>query len=295
MPPPPQDDEAARALMASLMQEPSFPVSSEVPSGSPAQDNSSIERASGASAHFESNPERREQRVPQETTRRETTRDYLGMAESKDKNKKSWLTFIRYFVYFVLGMVMAFILYRSLGVYQLAFQKMGLGAIEKSCGNLTITPFIGSMLSSGCSTISMILGGLLPLLALALCTIFQSLVTLSYFSQGGISGIVTQLRSNLRWSKPLNHDTADTPEIKTLVERHNKISEKAFRKLIILSVVGFIAEAFIVYIARGSGADLWVIGFDTFGFEIVLIVLLFFGSIFQGNPDKEVSEYRSRA
>jgi hypothetical protein len=217
------------------------------------------------------------------------------MAESKEKRKKSWLLIIRWPVYFALGMGMAFILYRSFGVYQIAFQKMGLGYIANSCNGLTIAPFIGAFLSGGCSFLARLICGLLALFALAACTILQSLVTLSYFSQGGIAGIVTQLRANLRGLKPLSHDTADTEEIKTLVERHNRISEKTFGKLLILSVIGFIAEAIIVFIARGAGADLWTVAVDTFGFEILLVIFLFFQSIFQGDPNKDVSEYRSRA
>lgn len=230
-----------------------------------------------------------------QTSNPSKSRDYVAMSEKNDKKKKSWLLMIRWPVYFALGMAMAFILYRSFGVYQIAFRNMGLGAIEKTCDVLTNAPFVGWLVFAGCANVARFLIGFLALFSLAACTILQSLVTLSYFSQGGIAGIVTQLRANLKGAKPLSHETSDTPEIKTLVERHNSISEKAFMKLLILSIVGFVAEAIIVFIARGAGANLWTVFVDTFGFEVLLLIMLFFGSVFQGDPNKDVYEYRSRA
>jgi len=191
------------------------------------------------------------------------------------------LAWIRYPVYATAGMVGTFLLYRSLGLYEQAFLGWGLNTIGRTCPALGATPLIGGLILATCGKVAALVMGLLTITALLSLTILQSLPTLLAFHPKAIAGMVTQLRINRKGRPLLSSESGDTEEIKALVNRHNNLSDRQLRTLLLFAVGAFAVEFWITRTARGDGASLPPVLVDTFGFDALTLATLAFAGIFR--------------
>lgn len=210
-------------------------------------------------------------------------RDYLS---DEPKTKGSPLTWVKFPVYFCSGIVGLFLLYRSYGLFQTAFSKFGLGGISNVCPTLAYVPFLGEGLASGCSGLAGLVIGIISLTVLLTVTILQVLPTLLYFHPQSISDMVHQLRANLRSREFLNHESSDNAEITTLVKRHNSLSDRSLKTLLVFSVLSFCIEAWIVWVARSGRSDVGSVLVDSLAFDALVAATLAFSNAFRAKPEK---------
>jgi hypothetical protein len=215
------------------------------------------------------------------------TVDYL----EQSPRPRGGLSWIRYPVYVTAGMVGAFLLYRSLGLYQQAFLTWGLNTIGKACLPLLNAPLIGNLFLGACSQGAALVMGMLTIAALITLTILQSLPTAIYFHPKAIAGMVTQLRLNRKGRPMLSSESGDTEEIKALVNRHNSLSDRQLRTLLIFSVAGFAVEFWIVRTARGDGASVTAALVDSLGFDVLVVATLAFSGIFRPQSTTKTRRY----
>ena len=218
-----------------------------------------------------------------------STIDYLDQPTST--TRRGGLSALRYPVYAAAGMVGGFLLYRSTGLYQVAFEKWGLGGIANACPQLSATPIIGGLLASGCTQGAATIAGLIVATVLFTVTILQSLPTALYFHPKAIAGMVTQLRLNRKSRTLLAAEAGDTEEIKTLVERHNSLSDRQLRTLLLFSLAAFWAEYLIVRTARGDAGSLGAALVDSLGFDVLLVATLAFSGIFRPQSTTKTRRY----
>lgn len=207
-------------------------------------------------------------------------------ATAPKSTRPGGLAWLRYPVYAASGMVGVFLLYRSLGLYQQAFAKWGLDGMGRACQPLSKTPLIGSLISGGCDQIALVVAGLVTTLVLLVLTTLQSLPTLLYFHPKAISSMVTQLRLNRKGRTLLAAESNDTDEIRTLIERHNHLSDRQLRTLLIFSVGAFALEWWIVWTARGGAASVGAALVDSLGFDVLIAATLAFAGIFRPTVSK---------
>ena len=195
--------------------------------------------------------------------------------------RRGGMSALRYPVYICSGLVGGFLLYRSTGLYEIAFEKWGLGGIANACPQMATTPIIGGLLAGGCGQGAATIAGLIVATVLFTLTIVQSLPTLLYFHPKAISGMVTQLRINRKGRPLLAAESGDTEEIKSLINRHNHLSDRQLRTLLIFSVAAFALEFWIVRTARGTGSTVGAALVDSLGFDVLTIATLAFSGIFR--------------
>jgi len=218
-----------------------------------------------------------------------STIDYLD--QPTGTARRGGLSALRYPVYAAAGMVGGFLLYRSTGLYQVAFEKWGLGGIANACPQLSATPIIGGLLAGGCGQGAATIAGLIVATVLFTVTILQSLPTLLYFHPKAISGMVTQLRQNRKGRPLLAAESGDTEEIKSLINRHNNLSDKQLRTLLLFSLAAFWAEYLIVRTARGDAGSVTAALVDSLGFDILLVATLAFAGIFRPQSTTKTRRY----
>lgn len=195
------------------------------------------------------------------------------------------LAWLRYPVYATAGLAGAFLMYRSLGLYQDAFNAWSLGQIAAACGPMAGTPIIGGLIAGGCTQGAAIITGLIVLMVLIVLTILQSLPTLLWFHPRTITRMVDQLRANRRYRKTLTTDGSDSAEVRVLVTRHNSISsDKNLRTLLVFSVLAFALEGWIIWTARQGTADLVAVLVDSLAFECLVTATLSFAAVFRPVP-----------
>ena len=205
--------------------------------------------------------------------------------------RRGGMSALRYPVYVCSGLVGGFLLYRSTGLYEIAFGKWGLDSIATTCPQLATTPIIGGLLAGGCTQGAATIAGLIVATVLFTLTILQSLPTLLYFHPKAISGMVSQLRANRKGRPLLAAESGDTEEIKTLINRHNNLSDKQLRTLLVFSLAAFWAEFFIVRTARGDAGSLGAALVDSLGFDILLVATLAFSGIFRPQSTTRTRRY----
>lgn len=203
--------------------------------------------------------------------------DYLD----QPTRRRGGMAALRYPVYICSGLVGGFLLYRSTGLYQVAFEKWGLDGLANACPQMATTPIIGGLLAGGCGQGAATIAGLIVATVLFTLTIVQSLPTLLYFHPKVISDMVTQLRQNRKGRTLLSAESGDTEEIRALVERHNNLSDRQLRTLLIFSVAAFALEFWIVRTARGEGSTVGAALVDSLGFDVLTIATLAFSGIFR--------------
>ena len=195
------------------------------------------------------------------------------------------LAWLRYPVYATAGLAGAFLMYRSLGLYQDAFSAWNLGGISAACGPMAGTPLIGGLIAGGCGQIAAAISGLIVLMVLVVLTILQSLPTLLWFHPRTITRMVDQLRANRRYRRHLTTEGSDSDEVKALVTRHNSISsDKNLRTLLVFSVLAFALEGWIIWTARQGTADLTAVLVDSLAFEGLVTAVLSFAAVFRPVP-----------
>ena len=201
------------------------------------------------------------------------------------------LSWIRYPVYATAGMVGAFLLYRSLGLYQEAFLSWGLNTIGKACLPLINAPLIGNLFLGACSQGAALVMGMLTIAALITLTILQSLPTLLAFHPKAIAGMVTQLRLNRKGRPLLSSESGDTEEIRALVNRHNNLSDRQLRTLLLFAVAAFAVEFWIVRTARGTDSSVTAALVDSLGFDVLTLATLAFSGIFRPQSTTKTRRY----
>lgn len=216
-----------------------------------------------------------------------STIDYLD----QPTRRRGGLAALRYPVYVCSGLVGGFLLYRSTGLYEIAFGKWGLDRIANTCPQLSATPIIGGLLAGGCVQGAAVIAGLIVAVVLFTLTILQTLPTLLYFHPKAISGMVTQLRQNRKGRPLLAAESGDTEEIKSLINRHNNLSDKQLRTLLIFSLAAFWAEFLIVRTARGDAGSLGAALVDSLGFDLLTIATLAFAGIFRPQSTTRTRRY----
>lgn len=218
-----------------------------------------------------------------EPTKSAAPRDYFN---DEPRKKKAGLRWLIYPIYFTSGVIGLFLLYRSFGLYQLAFSRWGVWSISDSCSALNAIPLAGGWIASGCGLLGRFVVGTIALLSLISLTGLQSLPTLLYFHPASISAMVDQLRSNLRNRPALMPEGSDNAEIETLVKRHNQLGDKGLRTLLLFSVGAFAAEGFIIWSARNGRADMTSVLVDSLAFELLVAGTLAFAGVFRPRPRK---------
>ncbi len=216
-----------------------------------------------------------------------STIDYLD----QPTRRRGGMSALRYPVYICSGLVGGFLLYRSAGLYVSAFGKWGLGGIANACPQLATTPIIGGLLAGGCTQGAAVITGLIVTVVLFTLTIIQALPTALYFHPRAISGMVTQLRQNRRGRSLLAAESGDTEEIKTLISRHNSLSDRQLRTLLVFSLASFWAEFWIVRTARGDAGSVPAALVDSLGFDVLLVATLVFSSVFRPQPTTKTRRY----
>jgi hypothetical protein len=216
-----------------------------------------------------------------------STIDYLDAAP----RPRGGLAWIRYPVYATAGMVGAFLLYRSLGLYQEAFLSWGLNTIGRTCPALGATPLIGGLILASCGKLAALVMGMLTITALLSLTILQSLPTLLAFHPKAIAGMVTQLRINRKGRPMLSSESGDTEEIKALVNRHNHLSDRQLRTLLLFAVGAFAVEFWIVRTARGTDSSVTAALVDSLGFDVLTLATLAFSGIFRPQSTTKTRRY----
>ena len=201
------------------------------------------------------------------------------------------LAWLRYPVYACAGLVGTFLLYRSLGLYQTAFAAWGLGQIAAVCGPMGATPLIGGLVADGCGQIAGVVTGLIVLMVLLVLTILQSLPTLLYFHPKAIAGMVQQLRLNRKGRSLLAAESGDTDEIRALVNRHNHLSDRQLRTLLVFSVAAFAVEFWIIRTARGADSSVIAALVDSLGFDVLTVATLAFAGIFRPQSATKTRRY----
>lgn len=217
------------------------------------------------------------------------TIDYLDQPTTA--RRSGGLAWLRYPVYAAAGMTGGFLLYRSLGLYQTAFVNWGIGGLSQACQPITRTPLIGGLIASGCAQGAATVAGLIVLTVLVTLTILQSLPTALYFHPKAIAGMVTQLRLNRKGRPLLAAESGDTEEIRALVDRHNSLSDKQLRTLLVFSLAAFWAEFLIVRTARGDAGTLGAALVDSLGFDLLTIATLAFAGIFRPQSTTKTRRY----
>ena len=216
-----------------------------------------------------------------------STIDYLD----QPTRRPGGLAWLRYPVYAAAGMTGGFLLYRSLGLYQTAFNAWGIGGLSQACQPITRTPIIGGLIAGGCTQGAATIAGLIVLTVLATLTILQTLPTALYFHPKAIAGMVTQLRLNRKGRTLLSAESGDTEEIKTLISRHNSLSDRQLRTLLVFSLAAFWVEFLIVRTARGDAGTLGAALVDSLGFDLLTIATLAFAGIFRPQPTTRTRRY----
>lgn len=193
--------------------------------------------------------------------------------------------------YATAGAIMFFLLLRAHSLYEIAFERWGLGQLGNTCWAFNVIPFLGGPFANACTTISQFIRGLLPFLVLILLTVFQGLITFGLLHPAGIRAIVSQMRWNRKQNQELQKEQGDGKGAEFLINRHNRLSEETLRNLLILSTAAFIAEAFIIWTARSGRSDLGSVLADALGFDLVLAGTLMIRNVFAGKPPKQVRRY----
>jgi hypothetical protein len=188
-------------------------------------------------------------------------------------------------------MVGAFLLYRSLGLYQEAFLTWGLNTIGKACLPLINAPLIGNLFLGVCSQGAALVMGMLTIAALITLTILQSLPTLLAFHPKAIAGMVQQLRLNRKGRPLLSSESGDTEEIRALVNRHNNLSDRQLRTLLLFAVAAFAVEFWIVRTARGTDSSVTAALVDSLGFDVLTLATLAFSGIFRPQSTTKTRRY----
>lgn len=227
------------------------------------------------------------------------TKDYLsddndsgrGSGRSNTKKKGNGWSWVKYPVYAGFGLAAALLIYRSLGIYRIAFNRFGLDSIGNSCDQFSIVPFIGSAINFGCVNFAWLIVGTVSLFVLAALTLLQSIPTLIYFHDTSIVGMIDQLRYNRKTFSRISTESGDTQEIQSLVDRYNNLAEWQLKTLLILSVLAFAAEAYIVWTARNGRSDLTSVLIDSLAFEVLLFAFLSFKNVFRPIPKRVVKSY----
>ena len=222
-----------------------------------------------------------------ETTKMKSAVDFDAIPAAR----RGGMSALRYPVYICSGLVGGFLLYRSTGLYQVAFEKWGLGGIANACPQMATTPIIGGLLAGGCGQGAAVIAGLIVATVLFTLTILQSLPTLLFFHPKAISGMVSQLRANRRGRSLLSAESGDTEEIRSLIERHNSLSDRQLRTLLIFSVAAFALEFWIVRTARGTGSTVGAALVDSLGFDALTIATLAFSGIFRPQSTTKTRRY----
>ena len=220
-----------------------------------------------------------------------STIDYLDQPTAATR-RGGGLAWLRYPVYICSGLVGGFLLYRSAGLYISAFGKWGLDSIATTtCPQLATTPIIGGLLASGCTQGAAVIAGLIVTVVLFTLTAVQALPTALYFHPKAIAGMVTQLRLNRKSRTLLAAEAGDTEEIRSLVERHNSLSDRQLRTLLLFSVAAFALEFWIVRTARGDGSTVGAALVDSLGFDVLTIATLAFSGIFRPQATTRTRRY----
>lgn len=222
-----------------------------------------------------------------ETTKMKSAVDFDAIPAAR----RGGLAWLRYPVYTAAGMTGGFLLYRSLGLYQTAFNAWGIGGLSQACQPITRTPLIGGLLAGGCTQGAATVAGLIVLTVLITLTIIQALPTALYFHPRAISGMVGQLRANRRGRSLLSAESGDTEEIKTLINRHNNLSDRQLRTLLVFSLASFWVEFLIVRTARGDAGSVPAALVDSLGFDVLLVATLVFSSVFRPQPTTKTRRY----
>ena len=217
--------------------------------------------------------------------------DYLDQPTAAAR-RGGGLSWLRYPVYTAAGLVGGFLLYRSADLYVSAFGKWGLDSIATdTCPQLATTPIIGGLLAGGCTQGAAVITGLIVTVVLFTLTAVQALPTALYFYPRAISGMVTQLRANRRGRSLLAAESGDTEEIKTLITRHNSLSDQQLRTLLLFSLASFWAEFVIVRTARGDAGSLGAALVDSLGFDVLLVATFVFAGVFRAQPSTKTRRY----
>lgn len=200
--------------------------------------------------------------------------------EPKPKTKAAPLSFIRFFIYFVAGVMAGFLLYRSFGLFQITFDKFGIGVIRNTCTVFGFIPFMGGGIARGCLGLADFINGTIAFLTLIALSILQLIPTLMYFHPGSIRGMVGQLRANSRASEKLDFQEGDSKEVRRMVVRHNRMNDRALTTFLIFSVGAFAMEAAIVWVARSGRADLMSVLADSLALDLLAVATLAFANAF---------------
>lgn len=212
---------------------------------------------------------------------------YQGKAARKMKNVWGLL---KWPVYAAFGFGGGYILYRSYGLYTVAFQKWGLSAIGHSCQSFDWLPLLGGLVSGGCLNVAKLIIGGIAIVSLLALSILMSIPVLLYFSPSSIEGMVHQVRRNERQHAPLQGEASDTGEVKYLIRRHRSINRNTLRTLLALAVAASCLEMGIVWVARGGRADVLTVMIDSFGLEMLLAGFFIFKNAFRATPPKKVMD-----
>jgi len=217
--------------------------------------------------------------------------DYLSDRNLQTKKKAFW-SVLKFPVYAGFGFTGVFLLYRAYGLYQTAFQKWGLSTVGTVCGTQNHIPFVGDFIAGGCHGLAELIIGAIALVVLIALTIVESIPTLVYFHVPAIEGMILQLRDNVASYVPIGGEQGDTPEVEALITRHKRISETGLKTLLIFSIAAFVAEALIVWVARGQNAPLMSVLIDSLAFEALLAGLLAFRNAFRSKPQRAYRNYQ---
>lgn len=223
------------------------------------------------------------------------TPDYVngeGMADDSKKKRNFWKP-VKYIMYFVCGVMGARLLVRSLSNYLITFGKWGLfDNSETACRAISGVWVVGGFLQTLCFNLASTAASLLPYAALIGLTILQSIATLLVFCPGAIEGMVLQLRANMAKFSRLGAETTDTGEIARLVKQHKKAQENNLKTLLAFSILAFIAEAFIIWVARDGQAELFDVLVDSLAFDALFAFVLILSNLFKAESHKNAKRYQ---
>jgi len=223
------------------------------------------------------------------------TPDYAngeGMGDDAKKKRNFWKP-VKYILYFVCGVMAARLLVRALSQYLIAFEKWGLFEnSETACRAISGVWIVGGFLQELCFNLASTAAAILPYAALVGLTIMQSIATLLVFCPGAIEGMVLQLRANMAKFSHLGAETTDTEEIGRLVKRHKKAQENNLKTLLAFSILAFIAEAFIIWVARDGQAEILDVLVDSLAFDALFAFVLILNNLFKAESHKNAKRYQ---
>lgn len=225
------------------------------------------------------------------TVERGSGRSSKGGGKATKKGSNAVWMFFKWFIIGVGVAIAIALLFRSFGIYQIAFDKFGITSFGNVCRPFRVIPWIGGWVFDTCGWLVDLLVGSLAFLVLLMLTILQSIPTLLYTYDKAISGMVEQIRHNRKMASKLSKESGDNEEIETLIDWHNSIGEKHLKTFMIISVIAFAAEAFIIWEARNGRADIISILIDALAFDALLFFLVSWNNLFRPIPKRVVKSY----